>query len=96
MFTDTLLIFRIYWSKGGGHMGRCCGQNPGNGLIAAAAALTAVMAQGRTADELELLSALFDILADNLALLALSAPSGDDNSCCSKSADNQRAPGKSS
>lgn len=70
-------------------MGRCCGQNPGNGLIAAAAALTAMIAQGRTAEQLELLSALFDILADNLAMLALCAPSVDDNACCSKPADNE-------
>jgi len=39
------------------------------------------MAQGRTAEELELLAALFEIIGDNLGLLALKAPSGD--ACCS-------------
>lgn len=59
----------------------CCGsQGQGGDLIAAAAALTLVMAQGRTAEELELLAALFEIIGDNLGLLAIKAPSAED--CC--------------
>ena len=61
------------------------GTNQGNGLMAAAAALSAAMAQGKTAEQLGLLAALFNVVGDNLALLALSAPSGDNLStpdCC--------------
>lgn len=67
------------------------GQNQGNRLVAAAAALSAAMAQGRTAEQLELLSALFDVVADNLALLALSAPSSDSlsaSSCSTEQSEN--------
>ncbi len=53
-------------------MGGCL--TPGN-IILLAAAASIQYAQGRTAEELELLSAFFDILADNLAMLALGAPS---------------------
>lgn len=61
----------------------CCGsQGQGSELVAAAAALTAVMAQGKTAEELELLAALFEIIGDNLGLLALKAPSAE--VCCPK------------
>ena len=58
---------------------RCCSGSQGQGgdLIAAAAALSVVMAQGKTAEELELLVALFEIIGDNLGLLALKAPSED-------------------
>jgi len=60
-------------------MGRCCGsQGQGGDLVAAAAALSVVMAQGRTAEELELLAALFEIIGDNLGLLAIKAPSADE------------------
>ena len=57
----------------------CCSGSQGQGgdLIAAAAALSVVMAQGKTAEELELLAALFEIIGDNLGLLALKAPSED-------------------
>ena len=66
----------------------CCGsRGQGSELVAAAAALTAVMAQGKTAEELELLAALFEIIGDNLGLLALKAPSADD--CCPKQEENQ-------
>ena len=59
----------------------CCGsQGQGGDLVAAAAALSVLIAQGKTAEQIELLSAVFDMLADNLALLALKAPSGED--CC--------------
>lgn len=62
---------------------RCCRSSQGQGgeLIAAAAALSVVIAQGKTAEELELLAALFEIIGDNLGLLALKAPSGDDCQC---------------
>ena len=61
----------------------CCGsQGQGSELVDAAAALTAVMAQSKTAEELELLAALFEIIGDNLGLLALKAPSAED--CCPK------------
>lgn len=56
-------------------MGECL--TPGN-IVLLAAAASIQYAQGRSADELELLSAFFDILADNLAMLALGAPSGGD------------------
>ena len=59
----------------------CCGsQGQGGDLVAAAAALSALIAQGKTSDELDLLAALFTIIGDNLALLALKAPSAED--CC--------------
>lgn len=57
----------------------CCGsQGQGSDLVAAAAALSALIAQGRTSDELDLLAALFNVIGDNLALLALKAPSNED------------------
>ena len=64
-------------------MRRCCCGSRGEGgdLVAAAAALSVAIAQGKTAEELELLSAVFDMLADNLALLALKAPSCE---CCAE------------
>ncbi|MBD5118216.1 MAG: hypothetical protein HDT37_03760 [Clostridiales bacterium] len=59
----------------------CCGsQGQGGDLVAAAAALSVLIAQGKTAEQIELLSAVFDMLADNLATLALKAPSEED--CC--------------
>lgn len=51
-----------------------CGRMPGEGLVAAAAALSAALAQGRSAEELNVLAAFFTILGDNLTLLALQAP----------------------
>lgn len=42
----------------------------GDALVAAAAAVAIQMAQGRTADELELISAFFEVLGDNLSLIA--------------------------
>lgn len=57
----------------------CCGsQGQGGNLVAAAAALSVLIAQGKTAEQIELLSAVFDMLADNLATLALKAPSEED------------------
>ena len=67
-------------------MGRCCGsQGQGGDLVAAAAALSLLIAQGKTAEQISLLAALFEIVGDSLGLLALKAPSGED--CCQK--DNQ-------
>lgn len=45
-------------------------------LLAAVASIR--LAQGSTAEQLELLSAFFEVLGDNLALLALCAPSCDE------------------
>jgi len=65
---------------------RCCGsRGEGGDLVAAAAALSVAMAQGRTAEELEVLSSLFNMLGENLGTLALKAPSDED--CCPKSQD---------
>ena len=63
----------------------CCGsQGQGGDLVAAAAALSVLIAQGKTSEEIELLGAVFDMLADNLAMLALKAPSRED--CCLEAA----------
>ena len=60
-------------------MGRCCGsQGQGGDLVATAAALSVLMAQGKTAEQISLLAALFTIVGDSLALLALKAPSEED------------------
>ena len=60
----------------------CCGsQGQGGDLVAAAAALSVLIAQGKTSEQIELLSAVFDMLADNLAMLALKAPSEEDCRC---------------
>lgn len=63
---------------------RCGSQGQGGDLVAAAAALSVAIAQGKTAEELELLGAVFNMLGDNLALLALKAPSEED--CCPETA----------
>lgn len=63
----------------------CCGsQGQGGDLLAAAAALSVLIAQGKTADELDLLAALFNVIGDDLALLALKAPSEEDCRCQGK------------
>ena len=63
-------------------MGRCCGsQGQGGDLVAAAAALSVLMAQGKTAEQISLLAALFEIVGDSLGLLALRAPSAEDCRC---------------
>ncbi len=54
-------------------MEHSCSNGKSEALVAAAAALSITIARGRSAEELELLSALFEILGDNLALLALKA-----------------------
>lgn len=63
---------------------RCVSRGQGGDLVAMAAALSVAMAQGKTADELELLAALFEIIGDNLALLALKIPSGETFCSCGK------------
>lgn len=47
---------------------------PGEMLLAAALILAAWLAQNRTVDEIELMSAFFDVLADNLGLIAAGDP----------------------
>lgn len=60
----------------------CCGsQGQGGDLVAVAAALSALIAQGKTAEQIGLLAALFTVLGDNLALLALKAPSEEECRC---------------
>lgn len=57
-------------------MGECL--TPENILLLAAAA-SARLAQGASAEDLGLLAAFFTIIGDNLALLALCAPSCEDS-----------------
>lgn len=60
----------------------CCGsQGQGGDLVAVAAALSVLMAQGKTAEQIELISTLFEIIGNNLSLLALKAPSEEDCRC---------------
>lgn len=47
-------------------------------ILFLAAAASARLAQGATAEELGLLAAFFTVIGDNLALLALCAPSCED------------------
>ena len=61
----------------------CVSQGQGGDLVAAAAALSVLIAQGKTAEEIELIAALFEIIGDNLSLLALKVPTGETfHSCC--------------
>ena len=61
--------------RGDVFMGDCL--TPENVLLLAAAA-SARLAQGATAEDLGLLAAFFTIIGDNLALLAICAPSCED------------------
>ncbi|MDE6591152.1 MAG: hypothetical protein K2K53_12590, partial [Oscillospiraceae bacterium] len=64
----------------------CCGsQGQGGDLLAVATALSVLIAQGKTAEQIELISTLFEIIGNNLSLLALKAPSGED--CCRREED---------
>lgn len=56
-------------------MGECL--SPQNILLLATAA-SIRLAQGANGEQLELLSSFFNVLGENLALLALCAPSGED------------------
>lgn len=69
----------------------CVSQGQGGDLIAVAAALSIMIAQGRTADQIELLAALFEIIGDNLSLLALKVPSGE-TFCPSTETNQDRCP----
>ena len=85
IFRTLSPVRRIYCVKGG-RVTKCCrcvSQGQGGDLIAAAAALSVVIAQGKTAEELELLSALFDILADHLALRGLQVSDCHSQAYCS-------------
>ncbi len=55
-------------------MGYGSGQSSGDALLAAAAAASIAIAQGKTSDEIEVLAAFFNVLGDNLELLAIHAP----------------------
>lgn len=52
------------------------GLTPDN-LVYLAAVASVQFAQGRGADEIELLAAFFEVVGDNLSLLALGAPDPD-------------------
>ncbi|MCD8159743.1 MAG: hypothetical protein LUE61_00850 [Clostridiales bacterium] len=55
-------------------------QGPSGGaLVTAAAAMALVIAEGRSQEQLEVLSLFLTSLADNLALYAVQLPSGDGN-----------------
>lgn len=49
-----------------------------DGLVILAALVSVQMAQGLTGEQLELLSAFFEVLGDDLALLALRPGNGED------------------
>ena len=59
----------------------CCNFNhsqaQGSDLVAAAAALSVWIGQGKTADELAILASLFDLMRSNLALMALNTVSDE-------------------
>lgn len=56
----------------------CCpDQSSGDALLVAATATSIAIAKGKTADELEVLAAFFQVLGDSLALLALHVQCGD-------------------
>ena len=67
-------------------MRRCVSQGQGGDLVAVAAALSVLIAQGKTAEQIELIATLFEIIGDNLSLLALKVPSGE--TCCSGQGEN--------
>lgn len=76
--------FRIYWGKGGLGMRRCGGnssQAQGSNLVAVAAALSIMIAQGKTADELAILASLFDLMRSNIALMAVSTAGENTQPC---------------
>lgn len=52
-------------------------QAQGADLVAAAAALSVWIGQGKTADELAILASLFDLMRSNLALMALNTVTDD-------------------
>ena len=53
-----------------------CGRGPdGQTLLLLAAAVSLQLAQGRSEEDLDLMSAFFEVLGDNLALIAARLPS---------------------
>ncbi len=64
----------LYWTTGGGVMLE--GLTTEN-MVYLAALASAQYARGHSAEDIELLSAFFDVVANNLALLALTAPGGE-------------------
>lgn len=65
-------------------MRRCGGnssQAQGSNLVAVAAALSIMIAQGKTADELAILASLFDLMRSNIALMAVSTAGENTQPC---------------
>ncbi len=60
----------------------CGGNGGGEGLLVLATLVSLQLAQGRTADQLELLSAFFEVLGDNLALIAAQREAAEPESPC--------------
>ena len=67
-----------YTVSGGVFMGECL--TPEN-IVLLAAVASVRLAQNATAEQLEMLAAFFEVIGDNLALLALCAPSCNDREC---------------
>lgn len=60
-------------------------RNPGpsgESLLVIAALVSLQMAQGRTADQLNLLAAFFEVLGDNLGLIAAARPPDGEGGAC--------------
>lgn len=55
----------------------CVSQGQGGDLLAVAVALSVLIAQGKTADQIGLLAALFNVIGDNLELLSAKVPDGE-------------------
>lgn len=72
----------------------CVSQGQGGDLVAAAAALSVLIAQGKTADQIELIAALFDVISDNLSLLALKVPDGETYRCPCESREDGKTQGR--
>lgn len=49
----------------------------GEALVAIATLVSLQLAQGKTAEQLELIAAFFEVLGDNLALIAARRPAGE-------------------
>ena len=69
---------RIEWKKEGGAEMGCTPCSGGQTLLLLATAVSLQLAQGRSAEELGLMSAFLVALGDNLALLAACQPSDSD------------------
>ncbi len=62
-------------------MARGC-DGGGEGLLVLATLVSLQLAQGRSAEQLELLSAFFEVLGDNLALIAAQREAAEPESPC--------------